>query len=63
MLEPVNVRVTRRRSYKDGYKYCSRCRMYIKTDEVRCPYCRIILRYNPRKKKDKEVKAVSVDEF
>jgi rRNA maturation protein Nop10 len=33
------------------YKYCSRCRVYHLTDSVRCPYCGILLRNSPRKKK------------
>ncbi|MEM2042218.1 MAG: hypothetical protein QW410_02560 [Nitrososphaerota archaeon] len=40
-----------RRSYAAGYKYCSRCRVYRLTDSVRCPYCGILLRNSPRKKK------------
>lgn len=40
-----------RRSYANGYKYCSRCRVYYLTDSVRCPYCGILLRNSPRKKK------------
>lgn len=40
-----------RRSYAAGYKYCSRCRVYHLTDSVRCPYCGILLRNSPRKKK------------
>jgi len=40
-----------RRSYANGYKYCSRCRTYHLTDKVRCPYCGTLLRNSPRKKK------------
>ncbi|MEM3114334.1 MAG: hypothetical protein QXY72_04245 [Nitrososphaerota archaeon] len=40
-----------RRSYANGYKYCSRCRVYYLTESVRCPYCGILLRNSPRKKK------------
>ncbi|MCS7117812.1 MAG: hypothetical protein NZ957_03400 [Thaumarchaeota archaeon] len=40
-----------RRSYAAGYRYCSRCRVYHLTDSVRCPYCGILLRNSPRKKK------------
>ncbi len=51
-----------RRSYANGYKYCSRCRAYYLTDSVRCPYCGILLRNSPRKKKaiEKNVKYVRV---
>jgi len=45
------VKMSLKRSYANGYKYCSRCRAYYKTDDVRCPYCRILLRSSPRKKK------------
>jgi uncharacterized paraquat-inducible protein A len=45
------LRTPARRSYAAGYKYCSRCRTYHLTDSVRCPYCGILLRNSPRKKK------------
>lgn len=45
------LRTLIRRSYAAGYKYCSRCRTYHLTDSVRCPYCGILLRNSPRKKK------------
>jgi uncharacterized paraquat-inducible protein A len=54
---PEQMKVSRRRSYANGYKYCSRCRTYYLTDDNRCPYCRILLRVSPRKKsflKDKK---------
>jgi len=44
-------KTTSRRSYANGYKYCSRCRVYHLTEGVRCPYCGILLRNSPRKKK------------
>ncbi|MCS7095139.1 MAG: hypothetical protein NZ988_04965 [Thaumarchaeota archaeon] len=44
-------KVITRRSYAAGYRYCSRCRVYHLTDSVRCPYCGILLRNSPRKKK------------
>ncbi|OYT67710.1 MAG: hypothetical protein B6U65_02525 [Candidatus Wolframiiraptor sp. EX4484-121] len=50
-----------RRSYANGYKYCSRCRVYYLTDSVRCPYCGILLRNSPRKKKSlRNTKVVQV---
>lgn len=50
-----------RRSYANGYKYCSRCRVYYLTDSVRCPYCGILLRNSPRKKKSlRNTKVVKV---
>lgn len=50
-----------RRSYANGYKYCSRCRVYYLTDSVRCPYCGILLRNSPRKKKSlRNAKVVNV---
>ncbi|RLG09398.1 MAG: hypothetical protein DRN64_03960 [Thaumarchaeota archaeon] len=52
-----------RRSYANGYKYCSRCRIYYLTDSVRCPYCGILLRNSPRKKKSlRHAKVVEVPE-
>ncbi|MEN2974543.1 MAG: hypothetical protein ABDH32_03060 [Candidatus Caldarchaeales archaeon] len=50
-----------RRSYANGYKYCSRCRVYYLTESVRCPYCGILLRNSPRKKKSlRNTKTVKV---
>jgi len=51
LQEAQTIRAPPRRSYAAGYKYCSRCRAYHLTDSVRCPYCGILLRNSPRKKK------------
>ncbi|MCS7132199.1 MAG: hypothetical protein NZ918_00550 [Aigarchaeota archaeon] len=52
-----------RRSYANGYKYCSRCRVYYLTDSVRCPYCGILLRNSPRKKKSlRNARVIEVSE-
>lgn len=57
------LQMSLRRSYANGYKYCSRCRIYYLTDSVRCPYCGILLRNSPRKKKSlKNAKVVEVPE-
>lgn len=40
-----------RKSYRNGYRYCSKCRAYYKTEDVRCPECGAPLRTNPKKKK------------
>ncbi|MEM2232202.1 MAG: hypothetical protein QXP81_01530 [Nitrososphaerota archaeon] len=34
----------KRPSYLDGYKYCSNCGVFIKTQEDRCPNCNTKLR-------------------
>jgi len=47
--------------YADGYKYCSRCRVYIKTDKTRCPYCGVLLRSSPRKKKYQKKRAIATE--
>ncbi len=61
--ETVVVQKSSRRSYANGYKYCSRCRVYHLTDGVRCPYCGILLRNSPRKKKPSSTsRYVNVDE-
>ena len=56
------IEVSPKRGYAKGYKYCSRCRLYILTDRVRCPYCGVILRNSPRKKYRRagKVKAVEI---
>ena len=54
------IKVSSKRCYSNGYKYCSRCRVYILTDRARCPYCKTLLRSSPRGKhrRAREVKAV-----
>jgi len=37
-------------SYKQGYKYCSKCQHFVKTDGIRCPHCNTILRSSPRRR-------------
>ena len=58
------VKVSSKRSYDDGYKYCSRCGLYYLTDGVRCPCCGTLLRSSPRgrghRRKTKSVKAVQI---
>jgi len=63
MLLEKQPKMSLRRSYANGYKYCSRCRVYYLTDSVRCPYCGILLRNSPRKKKSlRNAKVVDVPE-
>lgn len=49
-----------KKSYINGYKYCTRCRVYYKTDNMRCPICSTLLRNSPRKKKNIKRKYISV---
>lgn len=37
--------------YENGYKYCSRCNVFVKIDGGRCPYCWGVLRLSSRRKK------------
>ena len=37
--------------YEKGYKYCSRCGRFWKTEDVRCPVCHGLLRAKPRRKR------------
>jgi len=61
MILVEQPKMSLRRSYANGYKYCSRCRVYYLTDSVRCPYCGILLRNSPRKKKSlRNAKVVKV---
>ena len=63
MLLEKQPKMSLRRSYANGYKYCSRCRVYYLTDSVRCPYCGILLRNSPRKRKSlRNAKVVEVPE-
>ena len=34
--------------YDMGQKRCSFCSLFIETDEVRCPCCKVVLRTKPR---------------
>ena len=39
------------------YKFCKRCtfcEMFLKTSEIRCPCCKVILRTKPRSRKNYE---------
>jgi len=31
-----------------GHKRCSFCSLFIETDEIRCPCCKVVLRTKPR---------------
>ncbi|MEM2149676.1 MAG: zinc ribbon domain-containing protein [Nitrososphaerota archaeon] len=59
----VKVEMSLRRSYANGFKYCTRCRTYYKIEGYRCPYCGTALRSSPRKKKysEKEKKYVRLE--
>jgi len=55
------LEVAKKARYEDGFKYCSRCRLYIKTEKYRCPFCGNPLRSSPRvKNRNKHVKRVSI---
>ncbi|MEM2216591.1 MAG: hypothetical protein QXP57_08530 [Nitrososphaerota archaeon] len=64
MERAVKVETSLRRKYVDGFKYCTRCRVYYRVEGYRCPNCKILLRNSPRKKKssEKEKKYVRVEE-
>ncbi len=34
--------------YSSGYKRCSHCSLFVKTTDIRCPCCSVILRTKPR---------------
>ena len=36
--------------YTGGVKYCRKCEIYIKTDEIFCPCCRRKLRLKPKRR-------------
>ena len=50
-LIPDSISFRGRPSYRDGWKYCSRCRISVKTLKNRCPICGKRLRSNPRNSK------------
>lgn len=43
-------KISYKRSYDGGYRYCSRCGCYYLTDGNRCPRCGTLLRSSPRRK-------------
>ena len=44
-------RIPNGRKYEYGLKRCSWCDIWIDTDDVRCPCCKMILRTKSRNKK------------
>jgi len=44
-------KVPNSRKYQHGLKRCSWCDIWLETDEVRCPCCKMILRTKSRNKK------------
>ena len=52
----LSNKIAKMGKYESGYKYCRKCGFYFRTDAIRCPICRNILRASPRKKaKDKRI--------
>ncbi|GBC69923.1 hypothetical protein HRbin01_01629 [archaeon HR01] len=49
----VEVSRGRRGKYDSGYRYCSRCTVFILTSNLKCPFCHTILRQHPRKRRAK----------
>ena len=63
MLPPAladKLHASYKKSYSDGYKYCTRCRAFYKVKSTRCPVCGVILRASPRKRRGLDVKSVEV---
>ncbi|MEM2238511.1 MAG: hypothetical protein QXK69_12505 [Candidatus Caldarchaeum sp.] len=54
MKEEVVVRLNHRRSYANGYRYCSHCRRFLLVEGLRCPFCGRQMRWRPRKSKHKQ---------
>jgi len=60
LLTDDGFKVSYKKSYNNGYKYCTRCRAFYKTKSPRCPLCNTILRSNPRKRRGMVFKALEV---
>jgi len=45
------VEVRARARYVDGFRYCSNCKMWYRTDGPRCPKCGRVLRAGSRRKR------------
>ncbi|MEM3110914.1 MAG: hypothetical protein QXJ55_08840 [Candidatus Caldarchaeum sp.] len=43
------VRLNHRHSYADGYRYCACCRVFLRVEGLRCPFCGRLMRQGPRK--------------
>ena len=37
--------------YAEGFKWCSGCAKFIKTEEIKCPICKTQLRVGPKASK------------
>ena len=60
LLAGDGFKVSYRKSYNNGYKYCTRCRAFYKVESTRCPVCGVILRASPRKRKHLEVRSIKI---
>jgi uncharacterized paraquat-inducible protein A len=54
------IKVSYKKIYSRGFRYCTRCRAFYKTGSSRCPVCGTLLRINPRKRRGMSFKAVEI---
>ena len=55
MITKVTTSPRKAGLYRRGWKYCSRCMLFFKTDSFKCPYCGGLMRSGPRKKSLKDI--------
>jgi len=55
MITKVKTSPRKAGLYREGWKYCSRCMLFFKTDNIRCPYCGNLLRSGARRKTLKDI--------
>ena len=59
-LEFEPTRIPNARKYQEGLKRCSWCDIWFKTEEIRCPCCRMILRVKARGSRTKKMEVSQV---
>lgn len=47
----INITISRRGVYSQGYKYCSRCQVFYHTDSRNCIVCGVTLRSKSKYRK------------
>lgn len=55
-----SLKISGKKKYSEGYKYCRRCGVFYLVDSNRCPACGKILRNSPRRKKNLKSRAVEI---
>lgn len=65
VIQTIKIIQTRmeRAKYENGYRYCSHCSFFFKTNRLRCPICGKIMRAAARRRKWKSYKVIDPDKY